>query len=216
VAGAAAGEWGSLARAETVLELDDGLPLGATNGGSRREPEALAAHTDLRREASRSPALWTLDAELRSTGSAVPLSDSPLPRCTDSRSTRETTSDSAPLRCAHSPAARRIDPWNTAVAGDAERAGHVRAGLGRAYRDVFGRPARDRCAGRRCPRLSRLDADADDVGRGDGGGISSAIAARLGAGRPADIICISIKTGKTKGNAGQRIGPEPGDKNTSR
>ena len=49
--GAAAGNGAHAARAETVLELDDGLPLGATNGGSRREPEALDSHTALRRGA---------------------------------------------------------------------------------------------------------------------------------------------------------------------
>ena len=47
--GAAAGNGAHSAREETVIDLDDGLPLGATDGVSRRAPEALAAPTDLRR-----------------------------------------------------------------------------------------------------------------------------------------------------------------------
>src|SRR5437667_10125958 len=94
--GAAAGNGAHSARAETVLELDDGLPLGATNGGSRREPEALAARTDLRRERHEARHRGPLDVELRSTGIAVPLSDSPLPLRTASRSTAGRPQATAP------------------------------------------------------------------------------------------------------------------------
>ena len=46
----------------------------------------------------------------------------------------------------------------------AQRARHAGAGLGRADRDLFRRPARHRGAGRRVAGLSRRHADADDVG----------------------------------------------------
>ena len=49
--GAAAGNGAHSARADKLIDLDDGLPLGATDGGSRREPEALDSHTALRRGA---------------------------------------------------------------------------------------------------------------------------------------------------------------------
>src|SRR5262245_23096631 len=84
--GAAAGNGAHSARADKLIDLDDGLPLGATDGGSRREPEALDAHTALRRERHEARRRGPMGAELRSPGIAVPLSDSPLPLSTDSRS----------------------------------------------------------------------------------------------------------------------------------
>ncbi len=94
--GAAAGNGAHVARAETVIELDDGLPLGATDGVSRRAPEAVAAPTDLRRERHEARHRGPLDVELRSTGIAVPLSDSILPLNTDSRSSAGRPQATAP------------------------------------------------------------------------------------------------------------------------
>src|SRR5882762_9077499 len=68
---AAAGNETYSARADKLIDLADGLPLGATDGGSRREPEALDAHTALRRERQEGLRYGSMDAELRSTGSAV-------------------------------------------------------------------------------------------------------------------------------------------------
>ena len=86
----------------------------------------------------------------RGTGTAVPLSDSTLPLSTDCRSNVGRPNAAASrfdtrTRLAAS-TARSCD---APPPRDAERAGDVRAGLGRAYRDVFCRQARDRCAGRR-------------------------------------------------------------------
>ncbi len=46
--GAAAGNGSHSAREDKLLDAEDGLPLGAKNGVSLREPEALDAHTELR------------------------------------------------------------------------------------------------------------------------------------------------------------------------
>jgi len=94
--GAAAGNGAHSAREETVSDLDDGLPLGAKDGMSRREPEALDASTALRRERHEALRREPMDAELRSTGIAVPLSDSTLPFSTDSRSTAGRPQATAP------------------------------------------------------------------------------------------------------------------------
>ena len=48
--GAAAGNGAHSAHEDTLLDLSDGLPLSAKAGVSLREPKALDAHTDLRRE----------------------------------------------------------------------------------------------------------------------------------------------------------------------
>ena len=82
---AAAGNETYSARADKLIDLVDGLPLAATDGGSRREPEALDAHTAPRRERHEALRLGPTGAELRSPGIAVPLSDSTLPLSTDSR-----------------------------------------------------------------------------------------------------------------------------------
>src|SRR3989441_13129054 len=70
--GAAAGTGAHAARAETVIELDDGLPLGATDGVSRREPEALDAHTELRRGRCQNLTRWPMGGGVRSTGISLP------------------------------------------------------------------------------------------------------------------------------------------------
>ena len=80
--GAVAGDAGYSGREEKVSDLDDGLPLGAKDGMSRREPEALDAHTELRRERHKALRHGPMVAELRSTGIAVPLSDNTLPLST--------------------------------------------------------------------------------------------------------------------------------------
>src|SRR5713226_2321978 len=48
--GAAAENGAHPARVETVIDPDDGRPLDAKDGILRRAPEALDAHTELRRE----------------------------------------------------------------------------------------------------------------------------------------------------------------------
>src|SRR5690349_2249968 len=45
-----AGNGAHSAREDKLIDLDDGLPPGAKDGVSLREPEALDAHTELRRE----------------------------------------------------------------------------------------------------------------------------------------------------------------------
>src|SRR5215207_1000020 len=83
--GPAAGNRAHSVHAETVIDLDDGRPLGAKDGVSRREPGALDAHTELRRDRHEALCRGPIVAELRSTGIVVPLTDSTLPLSTHAR-----------------------------------------------------------------------------------------------------------------------------------
>ncbi len=74
------------ARVETVIDLNDGRRSGATDRVSQREPEAGDALTELRRESLETLRRRPLDAALRSPSTAVPPSDSTLPLSTDSQS----------------------------------------------------------------------------------------------------------------------------------
>src|SRR5437660_2776633 len=76
--------------------------------------------------------------------------------------------DGAALRHANPRAPRGAHREHAPAARYAERAGHVRAGVRRAHRDVFRRQTRHRCAGGRGAGLPRADADADDVSGGRG------------------------------------------------
>ena len=78
------------------------------------------------------------------------------------------TTERAPAAFAHRPVAARPDRVDLAAAGLAEHPGHAGAGRDRVDRDLFRRPPRHRCARRHGAGVSRLDADADDLGRRHG------------------------------------------------
>src|SRR5215510_6042604 len=192
---AAAGNETYSARADKLIDLVDGLPLAATDGGSRREPEALDAHTALRRERHEALRRGPMVAELRSTGIAVPLSDSPLPLRTDSRSTAGKPPATAPRFDARTRllldgpilgTLLRLATPNVLVMV-------VQASVGLIETYFVARLGTDALAGVALvfPVLMLMQMMSAGA---MGGGISSAIARVLGAGRRADADALVLHT----------------------
>ena len=156
-------------------------------GCSRREPEALDAHTELRRERHEALRHGPMVAELRSTGIAVPLSDNTLPLSTDSRSNAGRPQATAP----HFDARTRL-LLDGPILGTLLRLAtpnvlvmFVQASVGLIETYFVARLGTDALAGVALvfPVLMLMQM----MSAGSmGGGISSAIARALGAGRRAE------------------------------